>query len=88
MVGAERDGSARSLVLAIAEKFPREAWDWAVSIGDADTRASAAAHAAQMMAARDPATARQLIETGPFTPEDKATLQSTLKPASQSTRPR
>lgn len=86
--GMERDRSARSLVLAIAEKFPREAWDWAVSIGDASTRASAATHAAQMMAAHDPATARQWIENGPFTPEDKATLQSALKPANQSTGPR
>ena len=87
-VGAERDGSARSLVFVIAEKHPREAWDWALSIGDAGTRASAAAHAAQMMAVRDPAAARQWIESGPFTAEDKATLQSTLKPISQSAGPR
>lgn len=86
--GVERDRSARSLVLAIADKFPREAWDWAVSIGDAGTRASAANHAAQVMAAHDPATARQWIESGPFTAEDKAALQSALKPANQSTRPR
>lgn len=86
--GAERDRSAQSLVLAIAEKFPREAWDWAMSIGDASTRASAANHAAQMMAARDLATARQWIENGPFTPEDKAGFQSTLKAASPSSTPR
>ena len=87
-VGAERDGSARSLVFAFAEKSPHEAWNWAVSIGDAGTRFGAASHAAQMMAAHDPATARQWIESGPFSPEDKAAMQSTLGAASPSTRPR
>ena len=84
----ERDRSAQSLVFAIAEKFPREAWEWAVSIEDVGTRASAASHAAQMMAARDPATARQWIESGPFTPEAKAALQSAISASSQSTQPR
>jgi hypothetical protein len=37
--GVERDRSVQALVFAIAERFPREAWDWAMSIGDADGRA-------------------------------------------------
>ena len=86
--GAERDCSAGSLVLAIAETFPLEAWDWALSIGDMGERTRAATHAAKTMAARDPATARQWIETGPFTPEVKAQLQSALERTSQSPGPR
>ena len=76
--GAERDRGAESLALAIAERFPREAWDWAVSIGDSGGRNRAAAQAVKMMAALDPATARQWIETGPFTAEARAELQSAL----------
>ncbi|MCI0538927.1 MAG: sigma-70 family RNA polymerase sigma factor [Verrucomicrobiales bacterium] len=86
--GAERDRSAQSLVFAIAEQFPREAWDWALSIGDSSGRNLAASHAAKIMAVRDPATARQWIEAGPFTPEIKATLQSALESPAQSRRPR
>ena len=84
--GAERDRSAQSLVLAMAEEFPREAWEWATSIGDADGRTVAATHAAKMMAARDLATARALIENGPFTPAAKAAVQSALETRSPNGR--
>jgi hypothetical protein len=83
--GTERDRSAGSLVFTIAERFPREAWDWALSIGDDVERSRAATHAAKMMAARDSTTARQWIETGPFTPEIKAQLQSVIGLKSRST---
>src|SRR5205823_1951129 len=36
--GAERDRSAQSLIFAMAEEFPREAWEWAMSIGDTERR--------------------------------------------------
>lgn len=77
--GPERDRSAGSLVLAIAERFPREAWDWALSINDYNERSRAAAHATKMMASRDAATARQWIESGPFTPENRAELRAALE---------
>ena len=32
--GAERDRSAESFASAVAQTFPREAWEWALSIGD------------------------------------------------------
>ena len=72
--GAERDRSAQSLVLAIAEEFPREAWEWAMSIGDAEGRTLAAARAARMLAARDLAMTRALIETAPLTAEARTTI--------------
>lgn len=81
--GAERDRSAQSLVLAIAEEFPREAWEWAMSIGDAEGRTLAAARAARMLAARDLAMTRALIETAPLTAEARTTIQSALEPPSQ-----
>jgi RNA polymerase sigma factor (sigma-70 family) len=84
--GVERDRSAQSLVLAMAEEFPREAWEWATSIGDAERRTVAAAHAAKMMAVRDSVTARALIDNGPFTPAAKAAVQSALETRSQSGR--
>jgi hypothetical protein len=49
-----------------------------VSITDQTERDAAAAQAAKAMGARDPATARQLIEAGPFTAEMKAQLQASL----------
>jgi hypothetical protein len=88
MAGAERDRSAGSLVLAVAERYPREAWDWALSIDDTVERNRAASHVAKVMAARDAATARQWIETGPFTAETKAELQTALERASASPVPR
>jgi len=81
--GLERDRSAGSLVLAMAERYPHEAWDWALSIDDATERARAATHAAKTMAARDPALARQWIDTAPFTPEAKADLQAALEQPSR-----
>lgn len=76
--GKERDVAANSWVMAAAQQFPRQAWDWAVSISDETERDAAAAKAANAIAARDPATARQLIDVGPFTPEMKAQLQASL----------
>ncbi len=81
--GTERDRGAQSLVLAVAEEFPREAWEWALSIGDASRRTHAATHAAKMMAARDSAAARAWVENAPFTPEAKAAIQSALETTTQ-----
>jgi RNA polymerase sigma factor (sigma-70 family) len=80
--GADRDRSAQSLVFAMAEEFPREAWEWAVNIDDTEIRILAASHAAKMMSARDFATARSWIENGPFTLEAKATIQAALESTS------
>jgi RNA polymerase sigma factor (sigma-70 family) len=82
--GSDRDHSAGALVFAVADKYPREAWDWAVSIQNELQRSRAAAHAAQMMASRDLATARQWIEIGPFTPEVRLQLQNDLERRGQS----
>jgi RNA polymerase sigma factor (sigma-70 family) len=81
--GAERDRSAQSLVFSIAEEFPREAWEWAMSISDAEGRTRAATHAAKMMAARDSVTARAWIENGPFPQETKIAIQSALETTTQ-----
>jgi hypothetical protein len=81
--GTERDRSAQSLVIAIAEDFPREAWEWAMSIGDAERRTVAGIHAAKMMAARDPIIARALVEIGPLTREARTAIQSALGISSQ-----
>jgi len=82
--GTERDHSVEALVLGLAEKHPREAWEWALSITDETQRSTAAAQAAKMMAAQDLATARQWIESGPFSADVKMKLQSGLSTASRS----
>jgi hypothetical protein len=51
-LGAERDRSAQALVIHIAEQHPREAWEWALSIGDETQRTAAATHAVKVMAKR------------------------------------
>jgi len=79
--GTERDRSAESFALAVAQTFPREAWDWALSIGDSAGRLRAATETIKMLAARDPVTARQWIETGTFSAEAKAELQSAVEKA-------
>jgi hypothetical protein len=76
---AERDHSVASLVKTLSGTSPREAWDWALTIGDSSQRTKAATQAAQMMAARDPLAARQLIDSGPFSPQTKLELQAALK---------
>ena len=81
--GAQRDRSAESFASAVAQTFPREAWDWAVSISDSAGRLRAATETIKIIAARDPVTARQWIETGPFSPEAKAELQSAVEKAAK-----
>jgi len=76
--GAERDRSAGSLVFAIAEQFPREAWEWALNIGDAGERNRAATHAAKDDGGARPRHRTAMDRDGPFTPEVKAELQSAL----------
>jgi hypothetical protein len=81
--GPERDRSAQSLVVAIAGEFPREAWEWAMSIGDAERRTVAGTHAAKTLAARDPVTALALVENSSLTREAKTAIQSALGITSQ-----
>jgi hypothetical protein len=76
--GAERDHSVQALVQTIAEASPQEAWGLALSIVDPDERTKAATQAAKMMAARDPSTARQLIDAGPFSAQIKTQLQAAI----------
>jgi RNA polymerase sigma factor (sigma-70 family) len=83
--GTDRDRSAGALVFAVADRFPRESWEWALSIGDEQERTRAAAQAARMMARKDPATARQWIEIGPFPPEMKIQLQAGFGVTGQAT---
>jgi hypothetical protein len=80
--GPERDRSAQALVLAMAQRYPQEAWDWAITISDATEREDAAVTAIRAMAARDPATARQLIQSGPFSDQTKAGLQASVNASS------
>ena len=76
--GPQRDRTAESFAVAVAQAYPREAWDWAISISDSPGRIRAATETIKVMAARDPVSARQWIETGPFTPANKAQLQATV----------
>jgi RNA polymerase sigma factor (sigma-70 family) len=78
-VGAERDRGAEALVLAVANLYPREAWDWALSIGDSAGRERAASQAVTMMAKRDATTARQWIDSGPFTEPTKIKLLAAIQ---------
>jgi hypothetical protein len=80
--GREHDAAAAALVKVAARGLidaqPREAWHWASSISDSAERERAAAQVVNFDAERDPSTAAQWIESGPFTVEKKADLQRTL----------
>lgn len=76
--GPERDQSTRALAMAMSETNPQNAWNLAMSIGDPTQREDAATQVAKMIAGRDPATARQWIEAGPFAPDQKAQLEAAL----------
>ena len=78
LAGAERDRGAGILALAMLEKEPREAMNWITSIAEDTARAQAVAQTARSIAVRDPAQARQWIETAPISPEQKAQLQSSI----------
>ena len=81
--GVERDRSAQSFVYAVAEQYPRDAWDWALSIQDEGSRTASASHVARLLAARDPQTARQLLDSGPLSPEVKSAIQSAIDRSSK-----
>lgn len=81
--GPERDRSAQSFASAVAEQYPREAWDWALSIQDEASRTATAGHVARLLAARDPQTARQLLDTGSLPPDLKSALQSAIDGSSK-----
>jgi hypothetical protein len=76
--GPERDQSSRAAAFAMSETNPRDAWDLAVTIGDPAQRTEAATHVAKIMAVRDLSTARQWVDSGPFSPDQKAQLQASL----------
>ncbi len=82
-VGPQRDLSAGAFASAVAQTFPREAWQWVLGISDSAIQFRAATDTVKLLAARDPATARQWIETGPFTTENKVQLQATVGKVSQ-----
>jgi hypothetical protein len=50
-----------------------------MTIGESSERQRVATQAAQTIAARNPAAARQWVETAPFSPEIKAQLQSSIE---------
>jgi hypothetical protein len=66
------------MVLALASQSPQQAWQWALTIQEDARRNEAAARAANAIAARDPAIARQWIDAGPFTAQTKADLVNGL----------
>jgi RNA polymerase sigma factor (sigma-70 family) len=76
--GLERDRAAESFATVIAERSPQDAWKWALSISDSGGRTRAATEAAERMIPRDASTARQWVETGPFTDEIRSRLQALL----------
>jgi len=65
-------------VYTVAGQYPRDAWDWALSIQDPTSRTTTAKFVANVIAARDPEAARQLIEAGPLPPETKSAIQSAI----------
>ncbi len=86
--GPDRDSSAQSLVFNIADRYPQEAWEWALSISNPAQSAQAAFHSVQQMATRDPATARHWIQTGPFEPQVRAALEAMVTEATKKPRAR
>jgi hypothetical protein len=74
--GPERDRGAESLAGALAEARPEESWAWIQSIADPGERTRAVTRAAATLARRNPTGARQWINTGPFTPEERAQIQA------------
>ncbi len=77
--GPEKDNTTLLLVSATASKYPREAWDWSMSISDPTQRDRAAQQAVAFLAAKDPAMARQLIEASPMDPSLKEQLLLSLQ---------
>ncbi len=76
--GPDRDGSVLSLVNAVASKYPRESWDWALSIGDDKQRTQAAQRAVMALGAKDATMARQLIEASAFETATKTLLLASI----------
>ena len=81
--GPERDRSARAFVDVVAEQYPRDAWDWALSIQDGTSQMRAITHVATLLAGRDPQAARELLDTAPLAPEAKAAIESTIERSSK-----
>jgi RNA polymerase sigma factor (sigma-70 family) len=77
--GQERDKSTESLVSAAVDTQPAQAWNWALTISDPSERSDAASQVIQAMANKDQTTARQWIESGPFTPDAQAKLLALLQ---------
>jgi RNA polymerase sigma factor (sigma-70 family) len=80
--GPDRDRTTSSLVVAIVDRYPREAWEWALGISDAIQRSAMANFVARGVAAHDPETARRWIESGPFPADAKKLMQAALEPQS------
>jgi hypothetical protein len=70
----------------MADKYPREAWEWALTIRDPGQNATALTQVVSSLARRDSNTARQWIDSGPFSPDLKAKLQSAVENRGQSGR--
>jgi RNA polymerase sigma factor (sigma-70 family) len=77
--GPERDRSAQSLVYGVAEQYPRDAWDWALTIQDPASQTAAATHVAKLLAARDPEAAAQLLQAAPLPPETKSSIERAIE---------
>lgn len=77
----ERERSVGRLVYGLLDQYPQQAWEWALTIRDPQSRTTVATHVATQMAARDPGTARHWIESSPLPPEAKAAFNSNLNRA-------
>jgi hypothetical protein len=73
--GAERDAAAAGLVSSLAHESPDEAWPWALNISDPQKRSSAVMQTLQQMKGTH---AREVLQSGPFTPDEKQSMQELL----------
>ncbi len=76
--GTERDAAAGALTAAIASTDPEAAWVWAGSIGDAQAKLSALSSAAEGLHRRDPQRARQMLQAGQLSDDERIALQTIL----------
>jgi hypothetical protein len=73
--GRERDAGAGILVHEIAEAAPDEAWQWAVSIGEASLRMRSAGQVLAPLAKHNPAEALRWIDQSGLPDQEKLTLR-------------
>ena len=59
----------------LAHESPDEAWPWALNISDPQKRSNAVMQTLQQMKGTH---AREVLQSGPFTPDEKQSMQEAL----------